>query len=191
MKVFAAAIVMAGGRSSRMGRDKSLLKIDDSSLLERICRQLNPLFEEILISGGDEKRLSFLNRKIIPDRTAGRGPLMGIVSAVSASSFDLNMIVACDIPDLDLELIEQMMDRGETWDAVIPRNADGSIEPLFGVYNKSILPEMERVLAAGENKIDAAFINARVRYVELSPEQAIKNINTRDDLQSYIRSREG
>ena len=99
----ATAIIMAGGDSRRMGIDKCMLPIktaqnaESRPIVEVICEQLRGCFDQILISANEVEKLSFLGFEIVPDKTSGQGPLMGIASALEASANELNFVVACDI----------------------------------------------------------------------------------------------
>jgi len=98
LSINATAIVMAGGESRRMGRDKSLLAVGGHPIIQSICEQLRGHFGEILISANEPEKLAFLGLNVVPDRIPGQGPLMGIACALEASRSNLNFVVAGDIP---------------------------------------------------------------------------------------------
>jgi molybdopterin-guanine dinucleotide biosynthesis protein A len=183
--VEASAAILAGGQSSRMGRDKSLLPVDGKPLIHRIHDQLLHRFDDILISTNDPDRYAFLSARTVRDRLPGNGPLMGIVSAVQAARHDRVFVTACDIPVIDLDTIVRMLVLAEGADCVIPLSRAGR-EPLFAVYRKGALPAMREALAAGERRISAVFPRVRTRYFSLGQPSWYRNLNTADDVTAFL-----
>ena len=183
----ATAIVLAGGKSTRMGADKSLLPFMGKPLIEHVCMQLRPHFEEVIIAGGELRRLAFLNARIIPDQVPGQGPLRGIASALTASRHDLNFVIACDIPWVNIALLRKLLREAHDCDCVVPITSEGHHEPLFSVYRKSALPSMMRALDEGERRIISAFRYCLAKTVSISEEESIKNINTLSDYTMLTR----
>ena len=176
----ATAIILAGGRSSRMGADKSLLSVDGQPIIERICERLAGRFNRILISANEPEKLAFLGLEIVADKIPGQGPLMGIASALEASSSELNFVVACDIPHIHIGLVEEMLaeaDRSGA-DVVVPTTGSEEYEPLFAVYRKSALEAINKVLASGGRRISDIFALCRVKYVRLTDAEWLRNLNT-------------
>lgn len=184
MRFDAAAIVLAGGTSSRMGEDKALLMIDGRPMIERIVAQLRPRFTQILVSANDPDRYSFLGLEIVADRITGLGPLMGIACGLARSDYDLNFIVACDIPEIDMLLVERLFREVEGHDAAMPRSA-ALPEPLFAVYRKSVIDAVDRALQIGLLKVSDAVASCRVAYVEQAGDARLRNLNTTGDLEAY------
>jgi molybdenum cofactor guanylyltransferase len=185
----ATAVILAGGASRRMGRDKSMMPVGNRPMIEHIYRQLEPNFQEVLISCAETGKYSFLGAQEVPDEVLGQGPLMGIVSALSASANDLCAVVACDIPEVDMPLLRRMLRTAEGFDAVVPRSEGKRHEPLFAVYSKSILPVAREAIAAGRRKVDAIYESCNIRFLELDAETQLHNINTEDDYQSFAGER--
>jgi len=177
----ATVIVLAGGRSTRMGLDKSLLSFMGKPLIQHICIQVAPHFDELLIAGGEERHLHFLNARIVPDEIPGQGPLRGIVSALAVSRHDLNFVIACDIPWVNSTLLRNLLQEANDCDWVIPITAEGHYEPLFAVYRRSALPGMRRALEDGERRVVAALPHCRVKTMCIPSSDGIKNMNTKDD----------
>ncbi|MBN2137139.1 MAG: molybdenum cofactor guanylyltransferase [Sedimentisphaerales bacterium] len=184
----ATAIVMAGGASSRMGKDKSLLPVNSRPMIEIICDQLRGQFSQVLIGANEPEKLAFLGLEIVPDRVSGQGPLMGIASSIEASSSDLNFVVACDIPHIDMAVVERLLAEAERdgADVVIPTAGTEKIEPLFAVYRKSILDAANKVLSSGRRKISDIFGLCKVKYVELSDAERLINLNTSAEYEKFI-----
>lgn len=181
----ATAIILAGGRSARMGDDKALLDIGGRPMISLILDRLRPHFEQILVSANDARKYAFLGVEIVPDKVPGLGPLGGIASALERSSNDLNFVVACDIPQIDVEIVKRLLAEAEGHDGAIPRNPDGKIEPLFAVYRKSVLSAVEAALRAGELTTRDAFRNCRIAYVELAAGERLANLNTPSDVEEF------
>ena len=184
----ATAIILAGGQSSRMGEDKSLLVTDNLPIIEKIVRQLIGHFRQIVIGANDIEKYRFLNLPVVPDLEKGKGPLMGIYSTLLQSEHEINFVVACDIPDLNMDYVKELMRQAKCHEIVVPTWGDGKFEPLFAVYNKSILGRIKILLDNGKRKIGLLFESTDVKYQPLPDEvEWFKNLNTREDYQNYIK----
>jgi molybdopterin-guanine dinucleotide biosynthesis protein A len=181
----AAAIILAGGGSRRMGTDKSMLPVSGRPLITGICEQLRDAFDRVLVSANDADKLAFLGLEIIPDRVPGQGPLMGIASALEASAYELNFVVACDIPHVELRYVRRMLsEAAETGaDIVVPITGEHQYEPLFAVYRKSALQAINKVLSSGGRKIADAFALCQVKVVELDTD--LVNLNTMAEYEKF------
>ena len=186
-----SVIILAGGASLRMGRDKSLLPVAGLTMIEHIYRQLQPRFQEVLISSNEGEKFAFLGARVIPDREPGQGPLMGIASALEASATDLNFFVACDIPRIDLALVERMLEEARGFDGVVPvtsvagEQGPSRLEPLFAVYRKTMLAAFGEALRSGERRIRNAFDLCRINYFELMQNERLENLNTASDYEAF------
>ncbi len=185
MPIKVTAIVLAGGDSLRMDADKSMLPIEGEPMIERICEQLRGTFDEILISADEVDKYSFLGFDVIADKVPGQGPLMGIASALEASTNEFNFVVACDIPYVDLPYVRRMLVEAEEADLVIPTTGEGKHEPLFAVYRKSALGVMNEVLSSGGRKISDVFARCKVKHIELGDAEWFTNLNTLADYEGF------
>ncbi len=184
----ASAVILAGGKSSRMGQDKSLLPVNGAPLIRRIYEQLAHRFDEILISTNEPEKHTFLRARTVPDLVPGKGPLMGIASAVEAARHERVFVTACDIPVVDLDTVVRMLVLAEDFDCVIPMSSVGH-EPLFAVYRKSTVPAMHEALEAGERRISAVFPRVRTRFYDLGGAPWYRNLNTREDVAAFLGAR--
>jgi len=183
------AIILAGGKSIRMKQDKALITISGSSLIENIIFHIKDLFSEILISSSEKEKYKFLGYRIIPDEKPNEGPLMAILSSLKVSSNKLNLILACDIPEIDINFLKKLFNHTEGYDIVVPSYKDGKYEALFAIYNKNIIPVVERQLNNGIRKISSLFTVCRTKTVEMDNEKWFRNLNTMEDYKNYIKER--
>lgn len=184
----ATAIVLAGGRSRRMGTDKALLPIDGRPMIEHVVRQLEPHFAEVLVSAAEPDRYAFLGKKVVADRAPDQGPLMGIASALAESSHEVNLVTTCDAPDVPLWLAFRLLRAARGVEAAVPCAADGRWEPLFAVYGRGTRAAMDAALAAGERRIVNAYAGMSLRRVDIPTAALVTNLNTPED---YARRLKG
>jgi len=184
----AAAVILAGGRSERMGRDKTMIEIDGRPLVQRVRDQLQPHFSELLISANEATKFAFLGERVIEDIVPDQGPLAGIVSALRATRYSINLVVACDVGEIALRLVRRLIRMAERScaDAVVPRYDAAHTQPLFAVYRKSALPGLEQALTQGTWSVREALKSCDVHYLDLADLEAPSNLNTTED---YIEFR--
>lgn len=197
-------LVLAGGRSRRMGQDKVWMALDGVPLLERVVGRVLPLAGEVLFSANDAARFQALVQQlaergvpaqVVPDRFPGSGPLAGIHAGLAVARYDLVLALAADMPFVNLALIGEMIRLAAGFDAVVPQTAQpepGELtwEPLHALYRRSCLSAIESHLAAGERQVICFFPDIRVR--PMAPEEIARfdpgflsffNINTPEDWQ--------
>ncbi len=186
----ATAIIMAGGDSSRMGLDKSMLTIKGKSMIEVICEQLRGSFDEILISANEVDKFAFLGFEVVPDKVPQQGPLMGIASALEVSANELNFVVACDIPKINMACVNRMLNEAieSKADIVIPAIGEEKYEPLFAIYRKTALESINKALSSGKRKIIDAFTLCTVKHIELDDTDWLVNINTIAEYEEFKKS---
>jgi molybdopterin-guanine dinucleotide biosynthesis protein A len=178
---------MAGGKSRRFGRDKALLTINGETLLARTLQTLGRVTSDLLVVGPPQRQHEAGAARVVPDEYPDSGPLGGIYTALRASALEHVLVVACDMPLLNVDLLRYLLTIKDGWDVVLPR-VDGHGEQLHAVYATACLDPMQRRLDSGEYKIDRLFADVRVRTVEEDelrrhdPElQSFWNINTPAD----------
>lgn len=183
-----AGVILAGGESSRMGRNKALLEVNGERMIEGAYRRMAELFDEVLLVTNSPEIYDFIPCRKIGDIYPGMGPLGGIHAALTSCSAERAFVIACDMPGLNPQLIRELS-KMQGGDVVIPETP-GGLEPLHAVYAKSCLPKMETMLQAGERRILSFFDLAQVRLVPrgkiaaLDPDYAsFRNINTPEDYQ--------
>ena len=180
-------IVLAGGGSKRMNQDKALLPVGEGTLVEYILKQLKGRFKDILISVSESNKFNFLKEKLVVDEKQGYGPLMGIKSALSVSQHEKNFVIACDIPKIHFKLLDDILSKGQNFDIVVPVSPSGRVEPLFAVYSQSILPQMERLIRENTHSLLPLFDLCKTDYVNLDSDSGLKNLNTLEDYNAFLR----
>ena len=189
-------ILLAGGASSRLGIDKAWLKIEGETLLQRVVSNVDFLDNEIVIVTAAGRSLpevqSDSKLKKVEDMFCGRGPLKGIYTGLMHSSYQHNLVLACDMPFVNRKLVRYMIDGSTGYDIVIPR-IDEYNEPLHAVYSRTCLKAVEDLFARGEWKIDRLLSQVRVRYItqaeieEFDPRRlSFFNINRSADVEEAI-----
>ena len=159
------AIILAGGKSSRLGRDKALEKIGGKYLVERVIDSLSQLGDDIIVVTAAPNQLSNLNVEKVLDTYPRTGAKVGLCTGINASLSFYSLVVACDMPFLNIDLLRYLLDSASGFDAVIPRIGD-KIEPLHAVYSKNCIPILEEQISKGKLKISDLFNEINVRYVE-------------------------
>ncbi len=197
LQIKATAIIMAGGGSSRMGTDKSMLPIKGKPLIETICEQLQGFFDQTLISANEVDKFAFLGLEVVPDKVPEQGPLMGIASALEASANELNFVIACDIPKINLSCVNRMLTEAieSQADIVVPtirkrevsktQKRDTRYEPLFAIYRKSAIEAINKALSSGKRKITDVFTLCTVKHIELDDTYWLINLNTMADYEEF------
>ena len=191
-----SGVVLAGGESRRLGRNKALEHIRGRTLIERVIEGIAPLTAEVIVVAGSPAQAATLppmpDVQLVSDRYPGCGSLGGIFTGLSASRDPWVLVVACDMPFLNPRLLRRLMAMRRDVDAVIPR-LKGQPEPLHALYSKTCLGPMERMLQAEQLKIAPLFEQVRVRYVDeatidrIDPDhRSFFNINSPTDLEEAL-----
>ncbi|MBL7127967.1 MAG: molybdenum cofactor guanylyltransferase [Ignavibacteria bacterium] len=139
-------IILSGGKSKRMGMNKSLLKIGNKSLIEIINELLSGLFANIILSTNEPQLYKFLKLKSFKDIYINKGPLSGIHSGLINSKTNKNFIISCDMPFMTSEMIEYLVNC-ECNKSIIVAKAEDFVQQLCGLYDKSCLPIIEKILS--------------------------------------------
>lgn len=203
----ASAIILAGGKSRRMGTDKAWLELNGEPLIVRVMGRVQQVADEILISANDPTRFAALAARVIPDAFLDAGPLAGIYAGLAAAKHDAALVVACDMPFLNVGLLEYMLSFAGDFDVALPnvpgekraahsagdkplRAKDLNLHPLHAVYAKRCLGPMRAALERGERRMIGFHDAVRVRVI--TPEEiarfdpharSVWNVNTPQEWQ--------
>ena len=187
-----SGIVLAGGMSRRLGRDKAVEPVGGEPLLLRVIGRLSKITDHTVVVVGDEERAAELpipeRAEVAADIYPGGGSLGGIFTGLTAAEGEWGVAVACDMPFLSEELLGYMLSVRDGFDAVVPILEERP-EPTHAVYSKRCLPFMEARLKAGDLKIARFFDQVRVNFIpqaeveKRDPEHlSFFNVNTQQDL---------
>jgi molybdenum cofactor guanylyltransferase len=184
-----AAFVLAGGQSTRMGVDKAFVQLEGRTLLAHALALAKSVTSDVRIVGSPQKFAAF--GEVVEDEFPQHGPLAGIHAALRASSSELNLMLAVDMPFVEVPFLDYLFQeaaRHEGAVVTIPRAA-GAWQTLCAVYRKPFADLAEQALRQGKNKIDPLFCDIEMRIVEeheltqqnFSPEM-FRNLNTLEEL---------
>jgi len=185
------AILLAGGIARRMGRDKRFMEMDGEALIRSKVKQLEAQFSHVIISANDPEKLQFLNHPVVVDEWPDKGPVGGIASCLKQVETEWMFVTAVDIPTLDLHILKAMWEVRNDWDIVIPRESQGYLEPLYAFYNRKVLIDLERAVAADELALHTVISKLNHRVVDLPPGVHIPNLNDPEDYRLYEESTRG
>lgn len=187
------AFVLAGGQSSRMGSDKAFVEFDGQPLISRALALARGVCSHIRILGSPEKFGSYA--MVVEDEFPNHGPLGGIHAALRASTAELNLMLAVDMPFVEVRFLEYLLNLADRHGAVVtvPR-AGGAWQPLCAVYRQPFADLAETALRQGHNKIDPLFERTEIFVIEeheLEREgfsaDMFRNLNTPEDVRRAAR----
>jgi molybdopterin-guanine dinucleotide biosynthesis protein A len=187
-----SGIVLAGGMSRRLGRDKAVELVEGEPLISCVISRVAQVSDEVVVVVGDRNRAAALPLPVrarpAVDIFPGKASLGGIFTGLTAARAHWGLVVACDMPFLNTALLRHMLSLRAGYDAVVPV-VHGRPEPTHALYSKACLPQMERMLQGGDLRIARLFDEVRVRYLSqeklerLDPHhESFFNINTQENL---------
>ena len=185
-------IILAGGKSTRIGAHKPQLKIGKSHLIDRVLDTLSQFTSSILIVTTEDQvglaKSATPGARIVKDIYPGKGPLGGIYTGLIHAETRYSLVVGCDMPFLNIGLIKYMIDGASSFAAVAPK-IGWMIQPLHAIYSKSCIPSIEELIQEDQLQIIKLFNLVNTRYVtekeidQFDPDHlSFLNINTEGDL---------
>ena len=187
-----AAVILAGGLSRRMGRDKLTLTLGGVTLLESVASRFEEEFKDVFISVADTGKYPDIAVRKIADILPGAGPISGLHAALTVLPCDGVFLAAADLPYACPRAAKRIIELSEGYDACIVRLPDGKLEPLFGYYRKTLLPGCFDLIMSGNNRMSALISGANARFVspedlgELWSDKLIVNINYPEDYNKLV-----
>lgn len=192
-------VILAGGKSRRLGTNKALVEVGGKAILRRVAERVIPLSEEVVLVVNTEEERSLYSDfgpwRIVVDTVPDGGSLAGIYTGIQAVRTDRSLVVGCDMPFLNRDLLAYMAEDSERYDVVIPRydllspRQDNVLEPLHAIYASACLAPMRALLLARDLAIIKFLPDVKVRYVEKDEVERFDprllsffNVNTREDL---------
>jgi len=189
-----SAILLAGGKSRRLGRDKALENLGGERIIDRVIGKVAQCFSELIVVGDKPERSQELNLAeqitFVHDVFEDAGSLGGLYTGLSKSSSDWCFVAACDMPFLSVDLLNDMKNKAlASQSHVFIPTIDGRFQPTHALYNKECLPHIERNIKLGELKMIGYFDKVKVKTVEYRSvnmdeevTRSFFNLNTEDDL---------
>ncbi len=188
----ASAIILAGGKSSRMGRPKALLPFDGEPLIVHTVHTLRQLFVDIVVVTAPAQELPPLPVTLVRDEVAYQGPVGGIYYGLQATRTEVCFVTSCDAPFLNLALITYLVSQMTDCDVVVPY-WQGRLQPLHAVYRRSVAPLLRVQLERGELRTTLLYEKVRTREVgadelrRFDPEGlSLRNLNSPEDYQAAL-----
>lgn len=196
MKKFGTAVILAGGKSTRMGFDKQLLKINERRLIDNLRKKLNEQFDEIIVVTNKSEYYLGFSDKITKDIIVGKGPLSGIHAGLSKALSHYVYFVACDMPNINLEYINYMKEELKDLQvkACVTKYGDW-IEPFNAFYSKDMIVDIEDHLTKGKKSVNSLIEKINVHYIteekarSFSPNwDMFLNLNTKEELKDFLKT---
>jgi molybdopterin-guanine dinucleotide biosynthesis protein A len=183
-------IILAGGKSQRMGKNKAFIDSGGVPLFERVYRIVREIFSEIIIVTNDVLPFEKYEAVLRKDIMLGKGALGGLFTGLFHSSNSYAFCFACDMPFLNPRLIKYMREGSDKYDAIVPKTHDG-LHPLHAIYSKICLNPIRQLLDRNDLKIVNFFDQVKVRYIEemeireFDPHmRSIINVNTEEEMEA-------
>jgi molybdopterin-guanine dinucleotide biosynthesis protein A len=181
--------IQAGGRSRRMGQDKALIPLGGKRLIEHVIDRLQDLSDDLFITTNQSQALEDLNLRLVPDEIPGQGAIFGLRTALKAARHEHVLVVACDMPFVQRNLVEHLLSLVDHADVIIPE-LDGNYEPMLAVYRSSTcLAALGRALEEQKQRMISFFPLVNVMPIktekldQLDPDRlSFFNINTAEDV---------
>jgi molybdenum cofactor guanylyltransferase len=183
-----SAIILAGGQSRRMGRDKALIDYHGRPIIAHVIDTLRALADDIVVVSNRLDLYSSFGARVAADYDPPCGPLGGIAAGLQAVHHPLAVVAACDMPFLNATLLRWLIDLADGYDAVVPQTG-AEFEPLHAVYRRECRGPIVQRIERGERRVISFFADVRLRPVpeaewrRLDPDgRSLINLNTPDDL---------
>jgi len=185
------AIILAGGKSQRMGTNKAFLRYGDKTFIEHQVLTLSKIFGEIILSANDASTYAGLKLPIVSDVMTGKGPLGGICAGLKRATSHHAFVIACDMPFVNEGLILYLKSQINDYDVVVPQTSRG-LEPMHAFYSRNCIQPMYRCLEEGRLRIVDFFSEVKVKVISENDFagldaalQSLVNLNTPEEYKRY------
>ncbi|HWP98114.1 MAG TPA: molybdenum cofactor guanylyltransferase [Syntrophomonadaceae bacterium] len=187
-----SGIVLSGGLSSRMGRDKTLITFNNETLIERVVREISKVADEIIIASNNTCKYGIPGTREVTDTYQGMGPLGGIHAGLMEAKYSLAFVVAADMPMFSADLAKHLLGKAAGYDVVVPE-MNGKWEPLCAVYARQCLKCIDKFLRQGKRTVFSIY--SELKVLNICDEQLLflkngdnvfMNLNTPEDYEEFI-----
>jgi molybdopterin-guanine dinucleotide biosynthesis protein A len=191
-------IILCGGRSRRMGKDKGSLILDGKPLVLHVLDAIRDVADEIILVLRDQEQIEKYKLilkdepiKIVTDKIKDQGPLVGILTGLSQINSEYAQILPCDSPFISKEFVLKMFElaENEEFDAIVPIWDDGHIEPLHSIYKKNVLSSIMDLIKNEKRNVRSLIDELNVKYVDVGEldesAMSFRNLNTIKDFEGY------
>ncbi len=186
-----SAVILAGGKSSRMKMNKALLPLGERTFIGTIVEELKSAFDEIIVVTNTPQEYSFLDCSFTKDLFHERGPLGGIHAGLTCAGNKYAFITACDMPFVNGRAAFRLARMASGFDGAVPKKGQ-HLQPLFAVYSQDCIPAIEKCLEENKNKITAFYPYVKLLFpywdnlVEKGQaDKTFFNVNSPDDLELF------
>lgn len=182
-------IILAGGASSRMRKDKGLCEFKGKPLINYAIEALVPICDTVLISSNNIVGYESFGYQVVEDEFKGIGPIGGIYSSLRKSTTKHNLIISCDTPFLNIQLLKYILINSDNYDVVVPEHGNSLIEPLAAYYSSEIIHQLESSIEMKDYKLMNLFTRVKFKSIKVDTipgysNNLFKNFNTPDELLS-------
>ncbi len=176
-------IILAGGKSSRMGSDKGFLSLNGIPFISLIIKTVKPFVDDIIIVSNNPD-YDIFNLKRVEDILKDAGPLAGLYSGLYHSETEKNLVLSCDVPLINGAILKKLIEGIDPEKDVVQLQSQGKTMPLIAIYKKHCMPRCLDLLQEGERRLREAVMQLETKTIELDPdlEQYVRNINTKSQL---------
>lgn len=183
-------IILAGGRSKRMGTKKIFVRLNGKPLIDHVLQTLSEVTPNVILSIGNDP-VRYKNLPAVKDIYPGRGPIGGIYTALLHTKTDLNLVLSCDMPFIPAGLLEFLIEeaREHQPDVTMPVDEHGYWQPLCAIYRKSILPRMKDAVIQNKLKLKTLLAEVNLKLIPMNEgckyylPNAFQNMNTPEMIQ--------
>jgi molybdenum cofactor guanylyltransferase len=176
-------IILAGGKSSRIGSDKGFLTLNDSTFISHIIKAVKPFVGDIIIVSNNSD-YDIFNLKRVEDIIEDAGPLAGLCSGLNESETEYNLVLSCDVPSINSAVLNKLIKGFDAEKDVIQLKSKNKTMPLIALYNKQCMEKCMDLLQKGERRLRTVVEQFNTKTIELDPDldQYVRNINTLSEL---------
>jgi molybdenum cofactor guanylyltransferase len=176
-------IVLAGGKSSRIGSDKGFLTLNDSTFMTHIIKAVKPFVDDIIIVSNNSD-YDIFSLKRVEDIIEDAGPLAGLYSGLNESETEYNLVLSCDVPLINSAVLNKLIEGFDADKDVIQLKSKSKTMPLIALYKKHCMHQCLDLLQKGERRLRTAVEQLKTKTIQLDPDldQYVRNINTLSEL---------